>query len=86
MELLERDKYLDDLAEYYQLVQDGIGHTIFLMGEAGIGKTSLVNQFLKKIERDATIFPGACDWLFTPRPLGPLLISQGKLVGISTIC
>jgi DNA-binding CsgD family transcriptional regulator len=72
MELLERDKYFDDLADYYQLVSDGIGHTVFLTGEAGIGKTSLVNQFAKKIGHEAIILSGACDSLFTPRPLGPL--------------
>src|SRR5688500_8296208 len=72
MELLERDKYLDDLSEYYQLVSDGIGHAVFLTGEAGIGKTSLVNQFTKKIDLQSIILSGACDSLFTPRPLGPL--------------
>lgn len=72
MELLERDGYLGELADYYQQVENGSGHTLFLMGEAGIGKTSLVNHFLKRIDKIAVIYSGACDSLFTPRPLGPL--------------
>ena len=72
MELLEREKYLNDLTEYYHQIESGGGHSIFLMGEAGIGKTSLVNHFLKKIESKSLIYTGACDSLFTPRPLGPL--------------
>jgi len=72
MELLEREKYLNDLTEYYRQIESGSGHAIFLMGEAGVGKTSLVNHFLKKIESKSLIYSGACDSLFTPRPLGPL--------------
>ena len=72
MELLERNDYLDNLSEHYRRVEKGNGHTIFLMGEAGIGKTSLVNHFIKRIENSAFVYSGACDSLFTPRPLGPL--------------
>jgi DNA-binding CsgD family transcriptional regulator len=72
MELLERGNYVDDLAAHYRQVQGGSGHTVFLMGEAGIGKTSLVDYFIKKIDNTAVIYAGACDSLFTPRPLGPL--------------
>ena len=72
MELLEREKYLNDLTEYYHQMESGRGHSIFLMGEAGIGKTSLVNHFLKTVESKSLIYAGACDSLFTPRPLGPL--------------
>ena len=70
--MLEREKYLNDLTEYYHQIESGSGHALFLMGEAGVGKTSLVNHFLKKIESKSSIYSGACDSLFTPRPLGPL--------------
>jgi DNA-binding CsgD family transcriptional regulator/tetratricopeptide (TPR) repeat protein len=72
MELLEREKYLNYLTEYFHHVESQSGHSIFMMGEAGVGKTSLVNHFLKKIESKSLIYLGACDSLFTPRPLGPL--------------
>jgi len=79
MELIERDAYLDMLAEQYQHLVNGIGHTVFLGGEAGVGKTSLVNRFLDTIAGKAKIYTGACDSLFTPRPLGPLYDMAGQM-------
>lgn len=49
----------------------GEGHCIFINGEAGIGKTSLVKAFCKHHKNDSTIYKGMCDALFTPRPLAP---------------
>jgi len=40
-------------------------------GEAGIGKSSLLQEF-SKLQRRARVLWGACDALFTPRPLSPL--------------
>jgi DNA-binding CsgD family transcriptional regulator len=40
--------------------------------EAGIVKTELVKNFCKKQGSDCHIYQGACDDLFTPRPLAPL--------------
>jgi predicted ATPase len=39
---------------------------------SGIGKTSLVKAFREENEGDCLIYQGACDALFTPRPLAPL--------------
>ena len=39
----------------------------------GVGKTALVRRFCDEHARSARILWGACDALFTPRPLGPLL-------------
>jgi len=72
MELVERAAYLNALSEQYQRVVDGTGHTVFLGGEAGVGKTSLVNHFINHIPNKTAVYTGACDSLFTPRPLGPL--------------
>jgi DNA-binding CsgD family transcriptional regulator len=47
------------------------GRFVFIGGEAGIGKTSLVRCFCAN--QSAPIFSGACDALATPHPLGPLL-------------
>ncbi len=79
MELLERETYLAELSRLYKNVQAGVGHTIFLMGEAGIGKTSLLNSFLTSSEKDSIVLTGACDSLFTPRPLGPLFDIASQL-------
>src|SRR4051812_40470389 len=72
MELLERGRYLDNLSNCYQQVKKGTGHTAFLLGESGVGKTALINRFLKDIGSEVTTYFGSCDSLFTPRPLGPL--------------
>ncbi len=71
-DLAERSQYLDTLAALFRNAEGGQGHTVFLMGEAGIGKTALVNHFLKQLPQTSTVLIGACDPLSTPRPLGPL--------------
>jgi len=72
MELLERDEFLLALQSGFKKACLGEGNCFFVTGEAGIGKTSLVKSFLKQIEDESVQFLGACDSLFTPRPLAPL--------------
>ena len=72
MELIERDDFLTALNNGFRRAASGDGHCFFIVGEAGIGKTSLVKTFLKEIEDECTEYVGACDSLFTPRPLAPL--------------
>src|SRR5689334_23052870 len=72
MELIERDNFLSALDSGFREAAAGEGYCFFIMGEAGIGKTSLVKAFLKKTEGESVQYVGACDSLFTPRPLGPL--------------
>src|SRR6185503_17930987 len=72
MELLERDWFFQDLARALHEVEAGYGRTVLISGEAGIGKTALVQQFINAHRRTARILWGACEALFTPRPLGPL--------------
>ena len=72
MELIERDDFLASLHNGFRKAAAAEGHCFFIIGEAGIGKTSLVKVFLKEIEDDCIEYIGACDSLFTPRPLAPL--------------
>ncbi|MCH7722843.1 MAG: AAA family ATPase [Bacteroidetes bacterium] len=72
MELLERKDSLDKLSQLVTDVSAGEGKTVLLSGEAGIGKTSLIKYFTNDLNSDTEILWGACDALFTPRPLGPL--------------
>ncbi|MFI5909657.1 LuxR C-terminal-related transcriptional regulator [Dactylosporangium sp. NPDC051541] len=65
MALIERDSALATLAEYAA----GDGGVVLVGGEAGVGKTALVEEFTRGRDRVAW---GMCDGLFTPRPLGPL--------------
>lgn len=72
-ELLER---AEPLAALQALLADvrasDVGHVTLVTGEPGIGKTALVEQFLKRIPADARLFAGGCEALQTPRPLGPV--------------
>ena len=72
MELLERKDSLDVLSQLVTDVSAGEGKTVLLSGEAGIGKTSLIKYFTNDLNSDIEVLWGACEALFTPRPLGPL--------------
>src|SRR5690349_2237556 len=71
MKLVERAEYLQTLQTRFSDITHA-GHTVFLMGEAGIGKTSLVTHFTDALGSKAHVYIGGCDSLFTPHPLGPL--------------
>lgn len=71
MSLLEREPYQAQLADCLRSVKDRGGCIVLVGGEAGIGKTALVQEFLKS-SRAARVLWGACDALFTARPLAPL--------------
>ena len=72
MELIERGEFLDRLQSKVNEVSAGEGHSVFVSGEAGIGKTTLVKTFCKELRNRCAIYQGTCDALFTPRPLAPL--------------
>ena len=72
MELIEREELLCSLQTHFKSVAKGEGHCVFVSGEAGIGKTALVKAFCRQHQGDCNIYLGACDDLFTPRPLAPL--------------
>ncbi|NUM81310.1 AAA family ATPase, partial [bacterium] len=79
MQLFERENYLMELDTLFKSVQSGKGTLAMVFGEAGIGKTSLVQRFLENLNDEVRILLGACDALFTPRPLGPLYDIVDKL-------
>src|SRR3954471_478144 len=64
-ELLEREELLA------QLAAAPAGRLVFLGGEAGVGKTSLVRAFAARSDR--RVLQGACENLTTPTPLGPFV-------------
>jgi AAA ATPase domain len=71
VELLERDQCLLELTEWLRTASEQGGCVALVAGEAGIGKTALVQEFSKK-QIETRVLWGACDALFTPRPLAPL--------------
>ena len=72
MELLEREQFLSELEALLNGVAAGNGRCVLVSGEAGIGKTSVVERFAEAHKTRTRVLWGACDALFTPRPLGPL--------------
>ncbi|MFD5865234.1 ATP-binding protein [Agromyces sp. NPDC127015] len=71
-DLLERDRELDELRGAASDASMGHGRVVLLHGEAGIGKSSLVNALRADPPGGVRVLLGACDAMSTPRPLGPL--------------
>ena len=73
MYLMERAAYLDSLDVYLRRAAEGRGNMVLIGGEAGAGKTALVQCFAKQArDKPVRVLIGACDSMSTPRPLGPL--------------
>ena len=72
MELLERQSATASLHDALAAATRGAGRMVFVAGEAGIGKTSLVRAFVADLPRGTRVLSGACDDLLTPAPLGPV--------------
>jgi len=70
--LLEREDCLEELDAALRETACGNGRIALVLGEAGIGKTSVVDRFVELRRRAARVLWGRCDALFTPQPLGPL--------------
>jgi DNA-binding CsgD family transcriptional regulator len=79
--LLERSAQLAALAGHLEAVRAQTrGRLVLVAGEAGIGKTALVRAFAGSA-RGSRVLWGACDALFTPRPLGPVVDIAGEVGG-----
>lgn len=70
--LLEREQELEQLEHALTAVPTSGGQIVLLRGEAGIGKTALIREFVRRHDEEATVLVGTCDDLMTPQPLGPL--------------
>jgi DNA-binding CsgD family transcriptional regulator len=72
MDLLERDDQLHSLSEALIRAAGGHGCMFAIAGEAGSGKTALVERFAKDCVSPGKVYWGACEHLSTPEPLLPL--------------
>jgi predicted ATPase len=69
MDLLEREQFLSELESMLAGALTGQGCLALISGEAGIGKTSLVECFTDAHRNSVQVLWGTCDSLFTPRPV-----------------
>jgi DNA-binding CsgD family transcriptional regulator/tetratricopeptide (TPR) repeat protein len=69
--ILERDAELAALAGAVRSAGAGDGSVLLISGEAGIGKSSLVDAVRAQLPAEGRMLVGYCDDLATPRTLGP---------------
>ncbi len=72
MALLEREAELDRLAALVEGAESGEGSVALIFGGAGMGKTSVAREFVRRVAARAHVLWGACDDLVTARPWGPV--------------
>jgi DNA-binding CsgD family transcriptional regulator/tetratricopeptide (TPR) repeat protein len=79
VELLERGDQLDRLRALLDGARSGAGRLVLLTGEAGVGKTALVES----VDDGSGVrrWVGSCEQLFTARPLGPFADIASKTGG-----
>src|SRR6188472_3068822 len=72
MRLIERESQLAALHQYAREASQGQGRLVLVSGEAGVGKSVLLEEFAQELDETRWLWAG-CDGLFTPAALGPLL-------------
>ena len=81
-QLLERGESISALSGFLGSVQaDATGLLVWIGGEAGVGKTSLLRRFCELQRKLAPALWGGCEPLRTPRPLGPFVDIAGMVGG-----
>jgi Mrp family chromosome partitioning ATPase len=73
MRLIERESQLDALHQYSREASQGQGRLVLLSGEAGVGKSALLQDLAQALS-DARWLWAGCDGLFTPAALGASLL------------
>jgi predicted ATPase len=71
--LLERERELGELAAAARDAAAGNGALVLILGEAGIGKSSLVRALRELLPVPGRVLVGHCDDLGTPRSEGMAL-------------
>ena len=80
MRLIERESQLAALHQYAREASQGQGRLVLISGEAGVGKSVLLEEFAQDLA-DARWLWAGCDGLFIPAALGPLLDIANQIDG-----
>lgn len=79
--MLEREKMLLQLQEAAGISRAGSGRIVLVEGEAGIGKTRLVSEFIATLGDDCVAATGYCERLCDAHPLSALYDIAGQMAG-----
>jgi DNA-binding CsgD family transcriptional regulator/tetratricopeptide (TPR) repeat protein len=79
--LVEREVPLLSLRQAWRDAQTRGGQVVLVLGEAGIGKSSLIQAFVAQLPDPDAAVTGWCDPMHTPRPLGPVRDLARRLLG-----
>ncbi|MDQ3027906.1 MAG: AAA family ATPase, partial [Pseudomonadota bacterium] len=83
--LVEREACLGAIRSHVAALAAGTGHTLLVCGEAGVGKTSVLQRAVEE-HPGLAVWWGACDALETPHPLAPLRdIARSAEVGFGSL-
>jgi predicted ATPase len=77
--ILERDAELAVLSDAVRAAARAEGTAVLVYGEAGIGKSSLVESVRGRLPAEGRMIVGYCDDLATPRTLGPFRDLVGSM-------
>ncbi|HEY4701881.1 MAG TPA: ATP-binding protein, partial [Streptosporangiaceae bacterium] len=77
--IVEREAELSALAGAVASATRGEGSVVLISGEAGIGKSSLVEAVRAQLPAEGRMLVGYCDDLATPRTLGPFRDLTGSV-------
>ncbi len=80
--LLERQAHLDRLQALVDAAVEGRGRLVFVGGQAGVGKSSLVAELVSTSGGRVDVRRGTADSLTTPAALGPWLEAVPELSGL----
>ena len=70
--MLERERELAELGAAAKEAKSGAGSVVLIVGEAGIGKSSLVKAIRSVLPAEGRLLVGYCDDLATPRGPRPV--------------
>jgi len=70
--IIERERELAQLRSAVREAAGGVGSVVLIAGEAGIGKSTLIDALPTVLPPPGRLLVGNCDDLTTPRVLGPL--------------